>query len=130
MLARACSHLPIAMVLAQAAHAQQYDGPGGTVPANGSLLWLPLDVTAPASSTLDTVAFGLEQVCLTVEHTWIGDLDIWLVAPDSTAVQLIAAVGYNTDRFTGTCLRDSGTRVTFGVPPYTGVHRPTATWGA
>jgi hypothetical protein len=74
-------------------------------------------------NTMDTLSYGLEEVCLSVEHTWIGDLDIWLVAPDSTAVQLITAVGYDTDHFTNTCLRaEAATWVPFGEPPFTGPH--------
>lgn len=72
---------------------------------------------------MDTLSYGLEEVCLSVEHTWISDLDMWLVAPDNTAVQLITAVGYDTDHFTNTCLRaEATTWVPFGEPPFTGPH--------
>ncbi len=113
----------VAISSATTTRAQTYLGAGGPIPWNGALGWFPLEVAATDAGTMDTVNFGLEEVCLSVEHTWIGDLDIWLVAPDSTAVQLITAVGYDTDHFTNTCLRaEAATWVPFGEPPFTGPH--------
>lgn len=113
----------VALTSAATARAQTYADTGGPIPPSGALAWFPLEVASPDASVMDTLTYGLEEVCLTMEHTWIGDLDIWLVAPDSTAVQLITAVGYDTDHFANTCLRaNEETWIPFGTPPFTGAY--------
>ncbi|MCP4120636.1 MAG: hypothetical protein GY751_02660, partial [Bacteroidetes bacterium] len=49
----------------------------------------------------------LEQVCVEITHSWIGDLDITLVAPDGTSV-LLYADGNNDTSLGGTGLCDCG----------------------
>lgn len=106
-------------------HAQIYAGTSGPIATDGSLTYLPLVVPTNDTLSLDTMDFGLEAVCLDIAHAWIGDLDIWLVAPDGTAVQLITSVGFDGDAFSGTCLHmQASPWIPFGTPPYTGDHRP------
>jgi subtilisin-like proprotein convertase family protein len=47
------------------------------------------------------------EVCLNIEHTFVGDLDITLKAPDgSTIIDLTSDNGSGGDNFTNTCFSD------------------------
>ncbi|MCB0772863.1 MAG: CotH kinase family protein [Flavobacteriales bacterium] len=112
--------LPAACPLLLAA--QTFTGNGANIPDDGTALEIPLAVTG--LSDLDTVGFGLEQVCITIDHSWVSDLEVKLVAPDGTAVLLVSGQGGDSDHFTGTCFRgDAGTPITQGTPPYSGTFR-------
>jgi len=104
--------------------AQTFTGTGGAIPDNGSTLQIPLGVNGLASP-LDTATFGLEQVCITIDHSWLADLDVSLVAPDGTAVLLTSGQGGSSDHYNNTCFRqDAPTPITQGNPPYAGTYRP------
>ncbi len=70
-----------------------------------------------------------------LDHTFAGDIDLYLVAPDGTTVELCTDNGFSGDNFgTGTDLGSylytgfvSGTEfplITSGTPPFTGFYRP------
>ncbi len=109
--------------------AQTFDGMSGPIPDNGDALEAPLDVsglTGPLNTT-----FGLEQVCFTIYHEWIGELSINLVAPDGTVVLLSTSQGGPNDQYANTCFRQDATLpITQGVPPFAGTFRPQAEMGA
>lgn len=74
---------------------------------------------------LNTTDFGLEAVCINLEHTWVADLVISLIAPDGSSVNLISGVGGDSDNFTNTCLISTATEpINSGSSPYTGNFRP------
>ena len=76
--------------------------------------WLP----APAPH-LDV------NVQLTISHTRDQDLDVYLISPDGTRVQLFTDVGGNGDHFTGTILDDQASvSITAGAAPFAGTYRP------
>ncbi|HEY0975851.1 MAG TPA: CotH kinase family protein [Flavobacteriales bacterium] len=109
--------------------AQTFTGSGAAIPDDGTVLELPLEVSG-LPPALDTTAFGLEQVCFTIEHTWISDLDIRLVAPDGSTRLLVVGQGGDTDHFEGTCLRaDATTPITEASSPYNGTYRPQGQMG-
>ena len=65
------------------------------------------------------------NVTLDVTHTWDQDLDVCLVGPDGTQVELFSGVGSSGDNFTGTTLDDeASTAVTAGSAPFSGSFRP------
>ena len=65
------------------------------------------------------------DVELTITHTWNADLDVFLIAPDGTRVELFTDVGGNGQGFTGTILDDqAAVSITAGTPPFTGRYRP------
>jgi subtilisin-like proprotein convertase family protein len=110
--------------------AQTYTAGGMAVPDDGSTVEIPFLVGGLLQNTIDTISFGLEQVCLTAVHTWISDFDIWLVAPDGTTVLITSAVGGDSDHYTNTCFRhDASTPIAAGSPPYTGTFRPQGQMG-
>lgn len=104
--------------------AQTFTGDGGNIPDDGTVLQLSLDVGG-LPSALDIVSFGLEQVCFTIEHTWLDDVKATLVAPDGTAVLLTSGLGGNSDHYTNTCFRSDATLgIAQGEPPFSGAFRP------
>ena len=67
------------------------------------------------------------NLTLNVEHTWIADLEVKLIAPDGvTEIILFEDVGSNGDNFTNTVLDDdASTDVSNGESPFTGSYSPT-----
>ncbi|MGV3631642.1 MAG: CotH kinase family protein [Bacteroidota bacterium] len=79
---------------------------------------------------INTTVFGLEAVCITLEHSWVADLVISLIAPDGTYVNLISGVGGDSDYFTNTCLTSTAAEsINSGASPYTGIFRPNGQMG-
>jgi subtilisin family serine protease/subtilisin-like proprotein convertase family protein len=65
------------------------------------------------------------DVLLNIRHTYDADLDVFLVAPDGTRVELFTDVGGAGDNFTQTRLDDEApTAITAGTAPFTGRFRP------
>ena len=78
---------------------------------------------------IDTV-FGLETVCINMDHTWDSDLDIRLVAPDGTSFLLVSGIGGDGDNFNNTCFNESAaTPVSFGSAPFSGTFIPMGDMG-
>ena len=69
--------------------------------------------------------YGLETVCIDIDHSYDGDLDIFLVAPDGTSVELTTDNGGSSDDYNNTCFEMSaGTDVTAGSAPFNGSYVP------
>jgi subtilisin-like proprotein convertase family protein len=65
------------------------------------------------------------EVTVDIAHTRVADLDVFLMSPTGTTVELFTDVGGNGDDFTNTTLDDeAGTAITSGAAPFTGVFRP------
>jgi subtilisin-like proprotein convertase family protein len=65
------------------------------------------------------------DVNLNLTHTWNSDLDVFLISPTGTKVELFTDVGINSDNFTNLTLDDSAAvPVTAGLGPVTGRFRP------
>jgi subtilisin-like proprotein convertase family protein len=65
------------------------------------------------------------DVQINISHTWNEDLDVFLVAPDGTRVQLFSDVGGNGDGFSDTILDDeASTSITSGSAPFVGSFSP------
>lgn len=113
--------VPLGLVLSSITGlAQTFTGPGGSIPDDGN--WYEAEIAVSGlPNTVDTVNFGLEQVCINVEHSWIADLDITIVAPDGSAALLVGGNGGDQDFYTNTCFRaDATALIVNGVQPYTG----------
>ncbi|HPR63410.1 MAG TPA: S8 family serine peptidase [Thermoanaerobaculia bacterium] len=67
------------------------------------------------------------NVTLTITHTWDSDLDIYLVAPNGTQVELSTDNGSSGDNYTNTVFDDeAATAITAGTAPFTGSFIPEA----
>lgn len=96
---------------------------GGTGPIyDNTTIDIPVSVSGLGTS-IDTVNFGLETVCIDLTHTWDADLTLWIVAPDGTAALLFSGIGGGGDNFTNTCLNQNATQtISSGTAPFTGIY--------
>jgi len=70
------------------------------------------------------------NVKLDISHSWDEDLDVYLIAPDSTRVELFTDVGGSGDNFSNTILDDEAvTVITGGSAPFTGTYQPEGNLG-
>lgn len=78
----------------------------------------------------------LESVCLNIQHDWVGDLSLYLFAPNNRFVELSTGNGANGDNYTATCFSPSATApINFPGPyapasaaPFTGTFQPEGEW--
>jgi subtilisin-like proprotein convertase family protein len=103
---------------------------GGSGPINdNATIDIPVTVSG-LPTTIDTVNFGLETVCINLEHTYDADLTVWIVAPDGTTGLLFSNIGGGDDNFTNTCLNvDAATAISSGTAPFTGTFKPLGQMG-
>ncbi|MEZ6094740.1 MAG: S8 family serine peptidase [Pirellulaceae bacterium] len=91
---------------------------------------IPVTITdnATFTSIIDISDFGEladVDVQLDITHTYDGDLDVFLIAPDGTRVELFTDVGGSGDNFTGTYIDDEAPgAITAGTAPFTGFFQP------
>lgn len=82
----------------------------------------------PATSTLtvhDAATIIDLNVQLNITHTWDTDLDIFLIAPDGTRIELSTDNGAGGDNYTATIFDDeAATAITAGSPPFAGSYKP------
>ncbi|QLE57341.1 S8 family serine peptidase [Nostoc sp. TCL26-01] len=65
------------------------------------------------------------NVALNITHTFASDLDVFLISPTGTRVELFTDVGGSGDNFTFTVLDDEATTlITADTAPFTGIFRP------
>lgn len=94
-----------------------YAGTGGAI-ADNTTTDFQLDVA-------DSVQIGDLDVQLDIQHSRDADLDLHLVSPDGTRVELFTDVGGGGDDFSWTVLDDeAGTAITAGSAPFAGSYRP------
>lgn len=111
-------------------YTQTFQGTGAMIPDNGDVLEIPLQVSG-LPSPIDTLTFGLEQVCINIQHTWISDLEVSIVAPDGTLGMLVANQGGDNDGFSNTCFStDAPVNIVASSAPYSGLFRPQGQMGA
>ena len=78
---------------------QTFLGTGGNVPDYPNTATFNLNVSGLFPSILDTANFGLESICLNMNHTWDSDLEISLIAPDGTTIVLTSGNGGSGDNY-------------------------------
>ncbi len=77
-------------------------------------------IAVPSAMTIADV-----NVQLSISHTRDQDLDVYLISPSGTRVQLFTDVGGNGDHFSGTILDDqAAASITSGSAPFAGTYRP------
>ncbi|MBN2578729.1 MAG: tandem-95 repeat protein [Pirellulales bacterium] len=101
----------------------------GTVTTVSQTTSLPIPDLSTVTSTLDVSGIGASiddlNVTLNIEHTWVSDLDVYLIAPSGTRVELFTDVDDGGNNFTNTTLDDEAAiSIVNGIPPYTGTFRP------
>lgn len=110
-------------------NSQTFSGTVGTVSDDGQ----PNDFTATVSglsSNQINASLGLVQVCLDISHTYDSDLNVYLIAPDGTTINLFSGIGGGDDNFSNTCLNQNATNsINTAVAPFTGTFKPQETLG-
>lgn len=77
-------------------------------------------ITVPESGSILDV-----NVTLHIDHTWDEDLDVFLISPTGTRIELFTDVGGSGYDFRGTTLDDEAADpITSGSAPFTGSYRP------
>ncbi len=70
------------------------------------------------------------DVRVDITHTYDGDLDVFLIGPNGTRVELFTDVGGSGNNFSGTILDDeASTSITSGSAPFVGSYRPEGNLG-
>lgn len=90
--------------------------------ANG--VYSPIQVTGVSQTT---VAPGIIQsVCVSINHMWASDVDIYLVAPDGSIMELSTDNGgAGNNGYVNTCFSPSATSPIYaGSSPFTGFYLP------
>lgn len=101
-------------------YSQTFTGSSGTIPDNGPVTSFPCLVNGLSPSAIDT-SFGVESVCININHNETGDLTIQLQAPDGTIIDLSVENGGNGNNYTGTCFTATATNpITGGNAPFNG----------
>ncbi len=78
-----------------------------------------LAVSGQAGPLLDV------EVQVNITHTWDADLDVYLISPNGTRVELFTDAGSSGDNFTDTILDDeAGVGIASGAAPFSGSYRP------
>ena len=96
---------------------------GLLIPDDGSTVWYDMQVSG-LPDQIDLV-FGVETVCINLTHTWDSDLEVALIAPDGTVIDLTSGNGGDSDNFENTCFDGNAESGIFqGWGPYTGTFRP------
>jgi subtilisin-like proprotein convertase family protein len=63
------------------------------IPDN-TLLYFPIVVNGLPNS-IDSISFGIKSVCISLTHPYVGQLDIYLKAPNGTRITLSNNRGSN-----------------------------------
>ncbi|MFN5333858.1 MAG: proprotein convertase P-domain-containing protein, partial [Bacteroidota bacterium] len=110
--------------------AQTFNGTGGAIPGSGSSPTC-FNATVSGIGTINS-SKGLAQVCLSITHTSIDELEILLQAPDGTYVPLSIQNGVTgADNYTNTCFSATASNpIKFGTAPFTGTFLPEGHLGA
>ena len=88
--------------------------------------------TIPDEDTLTSIlavddvgVIGDVNVKVNISHDWVSELDVYLIAPDGTRVELFTDVGGSKDDFNDTVLDDEALlSITEGSAPFTGSYQP------
>jgi len=88
---------------------------------------IPSSNTVTSTLEASTLLTQIQDINVTVDiaHTWDTDLDVYLISPENTRVELFTDVGSSGDNFENTTLDDeAATPITSGTAPFSGSYSP------
>jgi subtilisin-like proprotein convertase family protein len=94
---------------------------------NNTSLTLPdLDIRRSSLNVSGLAGYITDvNVQLNISHTWVEDLEVHLISPSGTRIQLFRAIGGSGDNFSNTIFDDEATTpITAAAPPYAGTFQP------
>jgi len=104
--------------------AQLFNGTGGAILNNGVNTYFNLNVSGLSQTQLDST-FGVEEVCININHPTNQELYIYLQSPSGTIVELTEGSSCTDTNYTNTCFKDTAaSSITIGQAPYTGSFKP------
>jgi subtilisin-like proprotein convertase family protein len=110
-------------------YGQTFNGTTGAIPDDGTTTDYNLTVAGLSSSTLNAV-HGLIKVKLNITHTYDSDLNVALISPDGTLINLFSGIGGDGDNFTNTNLYQTAINsINDGIAPFSGFYRPQQSLG-
>jgi len=110
-------------------YSQSFSGAIGSISDDGQNNDFTANVSGLSTSQL-SASLGLISVCLNITHTYDSDLNVFLIAPDGTIVNLFSGIGGGGDNFTNTCLNQlAANSINSGSAPFTGTYKPQETIG-
>ncbi|NHM06536.1 hypothetical protein G4D82_04825, partial [Flavobacterium sp. CYK-4] len=101
--------------------------------SNNSVFNIPDNDPTGVSSTINVSGISpvtlsntsIVSVCIDITHDFDGDLDIYLVAPNGTQIELSTDNGGGNSNYTNTCFSSTATSaITAGAAPFTGTFTP------
>lgn len=97
-------------------------------PSNPLLSGILVNSVAPMTMS---DPFGMiESVCIDIEGIFVGDLNIFLIAPSGERLELSTGNGGSGANYTNTCFSPiSFQSITTGSAPFTGSYQPEGNWG-
>lgn len=112
-------------LLGLAAAAQTLTGSGGNIPDNGATHTIfNLNINGLNPTVLGN-DFGLKSVCVTISHNNVSDLEVSLMSPSGTIVNLFSTVGGTGNNFNGTCLSMTASNtIASGTAPFNNTYIP------
>ena len=111
-------------------YGQTYSGTGGIITDDGVINDYILDISDLSPEILNA-EHGLTNVCISINHTWIADLDVRLISPAGQNISLTSGLGWDTDLYDNTCFSMSAVNhILQGFPPYNGTFKPFTDLGA
>ena len=117
------------LLFLNASNSQTFSGTTGIILDNGQNNDFIVNVTGLSSTTLNN-ALGLVEVCMNISHSYDSDLNVFLIAPDGTTINLFSGIGADGDNFSTTCLNQTApTSINTASPPFNGTFKPQETLG-
>ena len=103
---------------------QTFNGTVGAIPDDGTTTDFTLSVFGLSPAVLNATN-GLVSINLDITHPYNSDLNVSLIAPDGTLINLFSGIGGDGDNFTNTVLNQSVTNsIASGVSPFSGTYKP------
>jgi gliding motility-associated-like protein len=91
----------------------------------------PLLVNSLNPATITNAVNDIVSICLDIKTDYVGDLDIFLRAPNNQQLMLSTGNGGSGDNYTNTCFTTTSiSPITAGTAPFTGNYRPEGNWSA
>lgn len=104
-----------------------FDTGGGSFSSTNVPVSIPDNTTVTSTLSVAGVVGAITDlnVSVNITHTYNADLDIFLIAPDGTRIELSTDNGGSGDNYTNTVFDDQAvTAITAGKAPFTGSFRP------
>ena len=107
-------------------NAQTYNGGTGAIPDNDCPVLTPFDnaVAITGSVGAGDGEYTIDNMNMTINHTWNSDLNVFLVSPSGTALEITTGNGGSSDGYLDTTFIDGAPSITTGSWPFTGDYSP------